>query len=161
MDEVSEMDPVLALKPAVKMKAAQSASRKWLEPSTVHDPSISPPTSKRPRPKPADAGLDDTGAAAGGGGESHYNIEDKHIAEPAVPKQRRDRKQVLKGRGCGRGRGLDFRGEPPFQDMHPSWQAHRRKTRRETKAVTKALRVKDGPALEVVHLSSVPSAAQQ
>lgn len=44
------------------------------------------------------------------------------------------------GRGAGRGRGLDFRGEPKFDDMHPSWQAKRRAARRQVKLVTKALR---------------------
>jgi hypothetical protein len=44
------------------------------------------------------------------------------------------------GRGAGRGRGLDFRGEPRFEEMHPSWQAVRRASRRQSKAVTRALR---------------------
>lgn len=44
------------------------------------------------------------------------------------------------GRGAGKGRGLDFRGEPKFDQMHPSWQAKRKAQRRQLKIVTKALR---------------------
>ena len=44
------------------------------------------------------------------------------------------------GRGAGRGRGLDFRGEPHFVDMHASWQAARRQSRRAAKTTTRALR---------------------
>ena len=35
---------------------------------------------------------------------------------------------------------MDFRGEPKFEDMHPSWQDKKRLARRQTKATSKALR---------------------
>lgn len=44
------------------------------------------------------------------------------------------------GRGAGAGRGLDHHGEPPFADMHASWQAARRLLRPQRKAVARALR---------------------
>lgn len=44
------------------------------------------------------------------------------------------------GRGAGAGRGLTHLGEPAFADLHPSWAAKRKRSRHESKAVSKALR---------------------
>lgn len=60
------------------------------------------------------------------------------LAREASTVPSKDRK--AHGRGAGKGRGLDFRGEPKFDEMHPSWQAKRKAQRRQVKAVTKALR---------------------
>jgi hypothetical protein len=54
------------------------------------------------------------------------------------------------GRGAGKGRGLHpLTGEPRFDDMHPSWQAKRRASARQGKAVHRALREPPAPAVEV------------
>jgi len=54
------------------------------------------------------------------------------------------------GRGAGKGRGLHpLTGEPRFDDMHPSWQARRRASARQAKAVHRALREPPAPAVEV------------
>jgi hypothetical protein len=44
-----------------------------------------------------------------------------------------------RGRGCGRGRGLTAAGEPPFESMHPSWQARRRMAARQGKVIRREL----------------------
>jgi hypothetical protein len=61
------------------------------------------------------------------------------------------------GRGAGRGRGLTAAGEPAFGDLHPSWQAKRRATRRATKAVSRSLRAASSHEGEVVLLNATGS----
>lgn len=50
------------------------------------------------------------------------------------------RKRPLRGRGCGRGRGLGPEGEPQFEHLHPSWKARRVASSKSRKLIHKDLR---------------------
>ena len=57
------------------------------------------------------------------------------VAQPQVPAA-----APLRGRGVGRGKGLLACGEPPFEELHPSWKAKRIREARQQKAVRRDLR---------------------
>ena len=61
------------------------------------------------------------------------------VSAAAVPRDA-PAPSLPRGRGAGRGRGLDHTGEPRFADMHPSWRESRRRTRRQSKLMTRGLR---------------------
>lgn len=58
-------------------------------------------------------------------------------------KKRKINNRKPRGRGAGKGRGLNHLGEPPFDDLHVSWQLKRRIFRRQRKVVSKALSSND------------------
>jgi len=71
-------------------------------------------------------------AAAAAGGAIDAAVSAEPASAPQPPRKRR-------GPGCGRGRGLTPAGEPPFPEMHPSWQARRRVAARQGKVIRREL----------------------
>jgi hypothetical protein len=68
------------------------------------------------------------------------------VAPPPPPPPPVQATAAIRGRGVGRGRGLLDCGEPPFEELHPSWKAKRVREARQQKAVRRDLRADAGAA---------------
>ena len=138
----------LELQVDLKFLALTGCSRSQLEVVAVPDNSTKLETGRTPPPMDApDCHLRSRSASTGGSavdGAAAAVAPRKRVwrgcgrgavdyAAAAAPRKRR-------GRGCGRGRGLTHAGEPPFAELHPSWQAHRRLAARQGKAIRRELR---------------------
>jgi hypothetical protein len=62
------------------------------------------------------------------------------VVVPPPPVSSAPRRHPLRGRGCGRGRGLGPEGEPQFEHLHPSWKAKRVASSKSRKLIHKDLR---------------------
>lgn len=128
--------PEKAVKPAAAAgkAAGQKRARPGPDGGNASDTADAPALTTRG----ASSGAAVDGGSDGGGASAVAAAPRDSRRQAALPPAEVNVKR--KGRGAGAGRGLDFRGEPRFDEMHPSWQAKRKAQRRQLKLVTKALR---------------------